>query len=106
VSRDGKSFQPRVQIPSRLPSSHAQIVMEADGTSLVAWDEIADGARRVAMARVRDGASGKPSISAVRPPENGAGNWYPVLATTSVGTIAAWVRQSDAGGSIGVARVK
>jgi hypothetical protein len=106
VSRDGKSFQPRVQIPSRLPSSHAQMVMEADGASLVAWDEIADGARRVAMARVRDGANGKPSISAVQAPESGAGNWYPVLATTSNGSIAAWVRQSDAGSSIGVARVK
>ncbi|HTE47093.1 MAG TPA: sialidase family protein, partial [Gemmatimonadaceae bacterium] len=87
MSRDGQTFAKRVQIPSRGPASHAQIVIGVDGSPLVAWDEIVDGARRVEMARVRVDASGKTTFAAVQPPDAGPGQWYPVLAATPTNTV-------------------
>lgn len=106
TSRDGRQFTPRVQIPSRGPAAHAQMTIGADGAPMVAWDEIVDGARRLAMARVRLDASGKPTFTAVPAPDAASGAWYPVLATAATGTIVAWVRQSEKGSSIGIAPVK
>lgn len=106
MSKDGKAFTTRTQIPSRGPAAHAQITIGTDGAPLVAWDEIVAGTRRVAMARVRTDASGKATFTSVNAPDASAGNWYPVLATTAAGTVAAWVRQSDKGSVIGVGRVR
>jgi hypothetical protein len=106
VSRDGLAFTPRVEIPTHGPASHVQMTMGADGSPIVAWDEIVAGTRRVAMARVRTDASGKATFTPIAAPDAGPGQWYPVLATTASGTVAAWVRQSDKGNSIGVARLR
>lgn len=105
VSRDGRSFGPRVRIPSRGPASHGQVVIANDGTALVAWDEIVDGARRLGMARARVDASGSVTFSTVQPPDGGAGNWYPAVAATSSGTVVAWVKQVEKGTVVSVGTV-
>ncbi|MDB4917939.1 MAG: hypothetical protein JWM95_5583 [Gemmatimonadetes bacterium] len=105
VTRDGRTFSPRAEIPTHGPASHVQMVLGADGP-LVAWDEIVSGTRRLAMTRIHTDAAGKATFTPVTVPDAGAGQWYPVLATTTSGTVAAWVRQGDKGGSIGVARLR
>jgi hypothetical protein len=103
VSRDGRAFSPRVRVPSRGPASHPQIVIGGSGEPLVAWDEVVDGARRIAMARVRTDARGQVTFVNVQPPDGMPGQSYPALASTASGTVAAWVRQSAKGSVIAVA---
>ncbi|MEP6617758.1 MAG: sialidase family protein [bacterium] len=103
MSRDGRSFTPRTQIPSRGPAAHAQVVIGKDGLPLVAWDEVVAGTRRIAMARVKTDAKGKVSFIAV-PTSDAPGRWYPVLATTGGGPVAAWVQQAPS--VIGVGAIK
>ncbi|MES2180149.1 MAG: hypothetical protein V4550_19995 [Gemmatimonadota bacterium] len=77
-----------------------------DGMPLVVWDEVVEATRRIAMARVRSDASGRASFSPVRAPDGAAGQWYPVVASTTSGVVAAWVRQTATASTIGVARVR
>ncbi|WP_396202817.1 hypothetical protein, partial [Gemmatimonas sp.] len=65
VSRDGKSFSPRTRVPTRGPASHPQIVMLPNGASLVAWDEVVDGSRRLGLARATVNAAGAVSFTPV-----------------------------------------
>jgi hypothetical protein len=89
-SRDGRSFTPRVRIPTlgSPKPSHPQIAIDSAGRVVVAWDESVNG-RRVAAARVlnRDAGQrvGEPIMLAVD-----GGSTYPVLATTDRGVIAVW----------------
>jgi hypothetical protein len=106
VSRDGVAFSRRSQIPTRGPSSHAQMVIEGSGSPIVAWDEVVNGSRRLGIARITADESGNPVFTPIPPPDEGAGRSYPVLASTTAGTVAAWVSQADKGSTIGVARVK
>jgi len=106
VSRDGKTFSARTRIPTRGPASHPQIVVDANGSTMIAWDEIVDGTRRVGLARARVSPSGAVSFSTVAAPDSGAGQWYPSLAPSTAGPLAAWVSQRDKSSVIGVARVR
>ncbi|MBL0171960.1 MAG: hypothetical protein IPP90_14810, partial [Gemmatimonadaceae bacterium] len=106
ITRDGRAFTTRTRIPTRGPASHPQMAMERDGSMLVAWDEIVDGARRMAVTRARVDAAGIVSFSAVTSPDGSAGSWYPALSTTPTGTLMAWVKQLDKGSAIGVGTVK
>ena len=106
VSRDGATFTPRVRVPTRGAASHAQLVMNRDGSSLLAWDEVVDGTRRLGMVRVVVNATGKTTFTALPAPDAGPGQWYPALASTGSGAVAVWVRQQEKGSVIGVARVR
>jgi len=107
TSRDGKAFTARTRIPTRGPASHPQIVIGRDGTPIVSWDEIIDGARRLGLARVRVDAAGMPTFTMITPPDAGVGQWYTSLAATDRGAMMTWVRQGDkGGGTIGVAHVQ
>lgn len=96
-TRDGQRFTPRVRIPTlgSPKPTHPQIALAADGTLLVAWDELIDG-RRVAVARrltVKAGAA--PTFGdAVTLPTAGNAS-HPVLAATSAGVFAAWTSGGD-----------
>lgn len=105
VARDGRSFGARTPVPTRGPASHPQIVVGADGMTLVAWDEIVDGTRRLGFARARVDAAGVVTFSAVPAPDAGPGQWYPALAASAGGPLAVWVRQQDKSSVIGVARI-
>ena len=105
-STDGRRFSDRVRVPSRGPAQHAQIVIGGDGAPVVAWDESVEGTRRIGFARVRLDASGAATLSTIAAPDAGPGQWYPALAPTSDGAIAAWVRQAEKGSVIGVGRLR
>lgn len=99
VSRDARTFTPRVRVPTSGLPSHP--VMTLSGTSpLVVWDEVVDGQRRLAAARI--GASG--AFTTVAIPGGGA-RWYPAAVSAGDAVVVAWVQQAAAGTSIGVARV-
>lgn len=104
VARDGRSFGARTRVPSRGPASHPQMVVSNSGT-LIAWDEIVDGSRRLGFARARVEANGTVSFASVPAPDAGPGQWYPALATSADGSLAAWVRQQDRSSVIGVSRI-
>ena len=106
VSRDGKSFTPRTRVPTRGPASHPQIVMLPNGASLVAWDEVIDGTRRLGLTRATVSAAGAVSFTPVAAPDAGAGQWYPALAASSNGAVITWVRQLEKGSTVAVAVVR
>jgi hypothetical protein len=106
VSRDGRAFSERVRIPSRGMASHPRMVIGAEGTPLVAWDEIVSGTRRLAMARVRLDNAGKTTFVEVPAPDVGPGQWYPTLAATAGATLATWVRQVGKSSVVAVGVVK
>ena len=106
VSRDGKSFSPRTRVPTRGPASHPQIVMLPNGASLVAWDEVVDGTRRLGLARATVSTAGAVSFTPVAAPDAGAGQWYPALAASSNGAVITWVRQLERGSTVAVAVVR
>jgi hypothetical protein len=96
-TRDGRRFTPRVWIPTLggPKPSHPQIVADARGRIVIAWDETVDG-RRVAAARElrldrnREVSFGEPIVLA----PNGAAT-YPVLASTASGLVAVWSTGGD-----------
>ena len=106
VSRDDKSFTPRTRVPTRGPASHPQIVMLPNGASLVAWDEIVDGTRRLGLTRATVNAAGAVRFTPVAAPDAGAGQWYPALAASSTGAVITWVRQLETGSTVAVAVVR
>ncbi len=106
VSRDGKTFSERTRIPTRGPASHPQIIVDANGSTVIAWDEIIEGTRRLGLARATVSASGVVTFSSLGAPDTGAGQWYPSLAPSPAGPIAAWVSQREKGSVISVATVR
>ncbi len=103
---DGTAFTSRVKLPTHGPAGHPQIVIGNDGVPIVTWDEIVEGIRRIALARVKSDAAGVVTFQSLVPPAGSLGAWYPVLATASTGTFVAWVQQAEKGSTIGVALVK
>jgi hypothetical protein len=94
TSRDGKTFSPRARVPtvgSGIPS-HPQLTLTADGGSVIVWDELVDGARRVSMSRVsRDGVFGPPQV--LSGTESAS---YPVTVRLATGNLlTAWTNRSS-----------
>ena len=96
-TRDGRRFTSRVRIPTLggPKPSHPQIVVDARGRIVIAWDETVNG-RRVAAARElrldrnREASFGDPIVLAPDGPAT-----YPVLASTANGLIAVWSTGGD-----------
>lgn len=100
ASRDAKTFTPRVRVPTSGLPSHP--VMALNGTTpLAVWDEVVDGQRRLAAARISPSGAFTP----VTIPGSG-GRWYPTVAQTTDGIVVAWVQQSASGTSIGVSKIR
>ncbi len=106
ISNDGKAFAPRVQVPSRGPASHPQIVVNADGSSVIVWDEIVDGTRRLGITKARTDAAGKVTFVPTAAPDAGPGQWYPAIASTANGAVVTWVRQQEKGSVVAVSVVR
>ncbi len=102
TSRDGRSFTPRLQLPTEGTPHHPTIALTADGRAAVAWDESGRGARRVVVAR-GDVANGEPRFTRVLVTDTAAA--YPVVSAAGGATIAAYTLNSGAGSVIAVTRL-
>jgi hypothetical protein len=87
VSTDGRSFSPRTRIPTEGHANHPQLVVGADGTLLLAWDESGDGSRKIVFGRGVVDKTGIATFTRVVSREPGT---YPVVATTPAGAVLAW----------------
>jgi hypothetical protein len=104
VSNDGRTFTPRQRIPSRGQANHPHLVVAADGTIVVAWDESGDGSRRIAYARGTTNA-GVVSFQRVTSGRIELG-MYPALAAVSDGVLMAWTTGDPAQSVIRVEKVR
>ena len=88
-SSDGQRFSPRQRIPTEGFPRHPQIAIGSKGEIIVAWDEQAEGRRRVALARGSLDTASTPRF--VREPVEDMGSAaYPVVAPLPEGAIVAW----------------
>lgn len=104
-SRDGRTFSPRVRIPTTGPAYHAQIVLSAGGTVTIAWDEAVKGGRRVRFARGTPSENGGISFTRLSVPGDSLGS-YPSLAALAGGIAAAWTGPDSGGSEIAVAQLQ
>ncbi|MDH4064747.1 MAG: glycoside hydrolase, partial [Acidobacteriota bacterium] len=93
-SRDGRTFSPRRRLPTlgSPKPMHPQIVADSAGRITAAWDEVVDGVRHAATRAITFDEAGQPLFGAARrlgPPD--APSSYPVLVSTSNGTLAVYV---------------
>ena len=102
MSRDGKSFAPRVRIPTEGPAGHVQIASDAQGALLLAWEEMANGGRTVKLARGTPDAAGKVTFRLLGTPIVGK---YPSIALTPTGAVVAYTQPQGGSNVIVVSRI-
>ncbi|MGE3885666.1 MAG: hypothetical protein AB7H81_04495 [Vicinamibacterales bacterium] len=93
-SRDGRTFSPRVRIPTlgSPKPMHPQVVADGAGRLTVAWDEVLDGVRQAAMRTLTFDEAGQPRFGATTLlGARGTPSSYPVLVPTPRGTLAVYV---------------
>jgi hypothetical protein len=104
MSREGRTFGPRIRVPTSGAAYHPQIAIASDGSLVVAWDQVVDGTRRIAAARGRIDASGRTSFEVLRMTD--AAGVYPAVVTTANHEVIAWTRRDPSGRStIALARI-
>jgi uncharacterized protein YcnI len=106
-SADGKTFTPRVEV-ANLGSpkpSHIQMTLRPDGRLALAWDELSDGVRKIAMATGTIDRGGvahfTPAQLVSDPAVTGT---YPTVAATPAGFLVAWTSGVAEASTIKVAR--
>lgn len=104
MTRDGRTFTPRVRVPAKGPAHHVQMAVMADGVLLLVWDEVAAGGRKIHVARATPNDAGKVSFDELPAVDVGNGN-YPAVAATASGAVVAWTKTGGKGSVIAVARV-
>jgi hypothetical protein len=106
VSRDGRTFTPRLRVPTlgSAKPSHPQVAIGGAGDLVVAWDEPLDGERIAVMRTLRTGPRGV-TWGEIVTLAGAAPAVYPVLATTARGVVAAWTQGRGQESFIGVRRV-
>jgi hypothetical protein len=105
-SADGRSFTPRVRIPTlgSPKPMHPQVLARTPDRIMVAWDEVVNGVRRAAVRSLRLDEAGQPIFGA--PHHLGSldsPSSYPVLVPTSRGTLAVYVEGKAGASKIRVA---
>jgi hypothetical protein len=105
TSRDGRVYSPRVRIPTLGGSkpTHPQIAVAADGTTVLAWDEVPPGGVRTAAVSVVATENGQPIPGRAIPLNDGQAASYPVLARTTRGVLAAWTSGPPSSSTIALA---
>jgi hypothetical protein len=91
-SRDGKTFSPRVRVPtSGISPGHPQIAVTPGGGLAIVWDETVDGLRRISSARVsRNRAIGPAQVlSGTESASN------PVIVQSGNALVAAWTSRDE-----------
>ena len=88
VSHDGRTFTPRLRMPTEGTPRHPQLTATPTGTLLAAWDEAANGTRRVIVGRAAPAAAVRFTRAVLA---SGGTDQYPVVAAAGDGAIVAWV---------------
>jgi hypothetical protein len=104
MSVDGRSFTPRERIPTEGMPHHPRLTVGPDGSLTAAWDEAANGSRRIAVAHGRADDGGRPRFRREALATSGP-SIYPALAVTSDGVVAAWTNGASAASTIQVIRL-
>lgn len=98
TSRDGITFEMRKELKTDGAAAHVQATIAGDGSAVFVWDEATPKGRRIR--RAREGTSFWPAATV-----DETDGVYPVVATTSRGVIAAWVRRGGPRTVIAVSRL-
>ena len=103
-SRDGRTFSPRLRIPTlgSPKPSHPQIAIDGGGRIVVAWDEAVNGRRMAAMREIRRSADAKVSFGEPIVLSTQGPAVYPIAATASGGLVAAWTAGTGESSTINV----
>ena len=104
-SPDGRGFGTRTRIPTRGFGNHPQVALAADGSLVVAWDELADGSRHIGLARGVVDRSGL--IELTRMPLEGEQSpvgVYPAVAAAGGNAVVAWTSTADKQSTIRIVR--
>lgn len=105
TSSDGKTFTPRVRIPTEGAAKHPQIALGSDGQLFIVWDEQDGGTRRVAAARTMTAGAG--GMTFVRQTlEDASPGSYPVVASATDADVVAWTSGASGASVIRLARVQ
>ena len=104
MSIDGTRFSPRERIPTEGTPHHPRLVIGADNAMTIAWDELANGSRQVALGRAAIDSDGRPRIRREALGASGSGV-YPALATAAGSVVAVWASVSSDASSIQVRRL-
>ena len=104
TSRDGKTFTAREPLPIEGVAHHPQIAVEGDGSVAVAWEEVRDGARHVALARGVKDAAGVMRFTR-QPLGNAEPSVYPMGAATHGGLVVVWTGMAADGSAIRIERI-
>jgi hypothetical protein len=103
MSTDGRSFTPRLRIPTEGTPHHPQLALDGAGHLVAVWDELANGTRHVAMAQASASAAApaftRRVLSATEP------GVYPVVARTNDGMVVAWTSGAAAKSVVRVERL-
>lgn len=106
---DGRTFTPRVRIPTlgSPKPTHPQIVADDRGRLAVAWDEVIDGQRTAVVRELHQPSSSGAAITFGEPLRLATteASTYPVLASTSRGLLAAWTSGAPAASVITVKQI-
>ena len=90
-SADGRTFTPRLRMPTEGVAHHPQIVIDASGVPMVAWDESGTGTRRLIVS---------PASSPRRSLITESAALYPTLALAGQHVVAAWTAPRPSGSTI------
>ena len=95
-TRDGRSFTPRVRIPTLggLRPAHPQIAANK-GKVFVAWDEGVNGQRLAVVRELKTAANGTGTFGEPVVLGGSGPAMYPVLAATDAGMVAVWTAGAD-----------
>jgi hypothetical protein len=102
TSADGRRFSTRMRVPTEGVAHHPQIALDSKGVPTLAWDEGANGARRVVIGSV-SAAGGVPHVMRSVAGDRGV---YPSLASAGSTTVVAWTASQPSGSEIRVQRVE
>jgi hypothetical protein len=104
MSTDGKQFTARERIPTEGMPHHPRLAVTPDGSLIAAWDELANGSRRIALGRGIADDNGHPRFRRDVLTTSGS-VIYPALAVAGDGVVVVWTSGASASSSIHVARL-
>jgi hypothetical protein len=104
MSLDGEHFTTRERVPTEGLPHHPRIAVSAQGALTIAWDESANGSRRIAVAHGAVDAAGRPKLRR-EGLTTAAPAIYPALAVAGDAIVAAWTSGPSTSSSIQVARL-
>jgi hypothetical protein len=102
-TRDGRVFTPRLRIPTLggPKPTHPQLVVDAAGRVVVAWEELLNGRRSVGVREIAASAGAGARFGPIVRLGDGAPATFPVLAATGDSVLAVWTS-----GAVGASTVK